>query len=147
MRGASALQEVLNLSPDQRMRVFVVWEPVLATDIAPASTAVMARVHDRRVAQYWDPKLLVSRELIRTAKADPSRLGKGEIRDVVWDAVAVYERGAEWTDGLPFPSYYGGPVVEVAEELRAALAIASSAEVPSKSPEHHPHDERGNPRQ
>jgi hypothetical protein len=38
----------------QDVRVFVIWEPVLATDFTAPSTAALARIPDLRAAQYWD---------------------------------------------------------------------------------------------
>ena len=36
------------------MRVFVIWEPVLSSDLFAPSTSSLKRVSDPRVSQYWD---------------------------------------------------------------------------------------------
>ena len=47
----------------------------------------------------------------------------GETGDdsIVWDIVAVYERGKLWDQAPPESSYSGGVVVEVIDETRAAI--------------------------
>lgn len=82
------------------LRVFVVWEPVLPTDLAAPSTATMERLSDIRVRQFWDPKRLLSREL-----------GEHDRSSVVWDYVAIYRAGEAWADAPPKPMYAGSPVV------------------------------------
>ncbi len=81
------------------VRVFVVWEPVLATDFAAPSTAALARVSDLRAAQYWDRKRTLS-----------FLLGEHNRSTVVWDHIAVYAPGTLWQDTLPKPVYSDNPV-------------------------------------
>jgi hypothetical protein len=98
------------------MKVFVVWEPVLATDWGPPRAAALARVSDARVTQFWDrPRVLSA--AIRSAgdRAPGTRRVKGPI---VWDYVAVFPAGVRWGDRYPDPSYAGAPVLDVIDELR-----------------------------
>jgi hypothetical protein len=82
--------------------VFVVWEPVLATDLAAPSTAALARVPDVRTTQYWD------------RKRDLSHLmGEHNRASVVWDYIAVYAPGGIWQDAPPRPVYSDHPVRDV----------------------------------
>ncbi|SRR6266699_1878996 len=50
--GASALEALLESQSDSHLRVFVIWEPVLATDLSAPSTVALRRIHDPRVKQY-----------------------------------------------------------------------------------------------
>ena len=100
MQGASALEELLKEQRDPRIRVFVVWEPVLPTDFAAPSTLTLRRISDPRATQYWDKQHLVSRLL----DVDPS--------SVVWDYVAVYEPGKMWDQAPPEPLYSHVPVIK-----------------------------------
>jgi len=61
------------------VRVFVIWEPVLATDFTAPSTAALARIPDLRASQYWDRKRALS-----------NLLGESNRSTVVWDYIAVY---------------------------------------------------------
>jgi len=101
----------------------VVWEPVLITDLAPPSTGVLSRLSDTRAAQFWDKELRLSRAMIQTARkhqllSDEEIPGEG---DIVWDFVAIYPPGVTWEELPPVPAYYGYPVVDVIDEVRARL--------------------------
>lgn len=97
----------------KRVRVLVVWEPVLPTDWGPPSSAGLNRIADARGIQFWDHDRLVSR-----------LLGERDRRSIVWDHVAVYPAGAIWNQQSPQPLYEGGPVVKVMGPLRDALRKA-----------------------
>ena len=125
MRGASALDEMFAAFPGGRLRVQVVWEPVIRTDIAPPVSRVLGLIDDARVAQYWDPQRVLSADLVRGVNAEPARYGFEEALPpdfVAWDVVAVFAASARWEGDLPVPAYFGGPVVEVIEEAREAIA-------------------------
>jgi hypothetical protein len=92
------------------VRVFVVWEPVLATDLTTPSTATLARVPDLRATQYWD------------RKRDLSHLmGERNRSTVVWDYVAVYAPGELWQDAPPKPVYSDDPVRDVIGGAKDAI--------------------------
>ena len=127
MRGASALEGVLAEFPDARLRVLVVWEPVLKSDVAAPLTRVLGLLHDRRVAQYWDPGRVVSTDLVRTVNKNPGSYGRDEPLPpgfVAWDVVAVFSTTARWEHDVPMPAYYGGPVRDVIDDTRNAITGA-----------------------
>ena len=93
--------------------MFVVWEPVLLTDWAAPSTAVLRRAADRRAQQYWDKGRLLSKAM-----------GEKDDDSIVWDSVAVYPPGARWQDAPPKPQFFDGPVVRVVPALRQAIQQA-----------------------
>ncbi len=83
------------------------------TDFAAPGAAALKRIPDLRANQFWDKQRLIS-----------SSIGAHNRRGVVWDYIAVYPRGAIWTGKPPQPLYEGGPVVQVVDPARAALAQA-----------------------
>lgn len=101
MRGASATETLLKDVNDPDVRVFVVWEPVLATDLAPPSTATLARLSDTRAVQYWDKGRVLSH-----------LMGEHDRSSVVWDYIAVYPPGALWNEIPPKPAYSANPVAD-----------------------------------
>jgi hypothetical protein len=120
VRGASALEEVLAERRDAKLRAIVVWEPVIWSDVAPPLSAVLARLHDARVTQFWDPGRLLSRAMVGKWK----RMGKMAGLDddtIVWDWVGLYDTGERWQDGPPAPRYHGYPVVHAVADLRRNL--------------------------
>ena len=110
MRGASALQLLLETETDSHLRVFVIWEPVLATDLGAPSTITLRRIHDPRVKQYWDLNRVLSHAM-----------GEHDRPSVVWDYIAVYKPEQIWADARPQPDFTGRPVVRFIEGTRTAL--------------------------
>jgi hypothetical protein len=100
------------------VKVFVIWEPVLATDLAAPSTAALARIPDVRAAQYWDRKRALSH-----------LLGERNRSTVIWDYIAVYAPGTLWQDALPKPVYSDHPVRDVISGAKDAVRrlLASGA--------------------
>ena len=110
MQGASATGQLLREINSHDLRVFVIWEPVLATDFAAPSTAALARIPDARAAQYWDRKRALSH-----------LLGEHNRPTVVWDYIAVYAPGTLWQDALPKPVYSDNPVRDVISGAKASV--------------------------
>jgi hypothetical protein len=107
--------------PDRKLRVLVVWEPILATDWRSPSGSTLARISDQRAQQFWDPKHLVAQQLSRIAKdkpqADPDCcVSKG----TNWDEAILYAPLSKWSDG-PTPLFWNGPVVKVIPRLESRL--------------------------
>ncbi len=125
MRGASALEKVLEEERSTRIRAFLVWEPVLWTDFGPPSTRRLASVPDARVAQYWDSEHLVSN--LVTSSAWATREGifaqgeKASGRIVAWDLILLFPPGSCGGGALPEPVFHGNPVVTTVSEAREHL--------------------------
>lgn len=125
MRGASALDQLLADFPDAHLRVQVVWEPVLKSDIAAPLTRVLGLLNDRRVTQYWDPDRVISADVVRSVNEDPTRYRREEKLPpgfISWDVVAVFATSARWERDLPVPVHYDGPVVYAIDATREAIA-------------------------
>jgi hypothetical protein len=125
VRGASALNQLLAEFPDAKLRVQVVWEPVLKTDIAAPLSRVLGLLSDKRVEQYWDPGRVLSGDLVRSVNANPVKYGRQEpLPDgfIAWDVVAVFGKSVHWEHDLPAPAHYGGPVVHAIDKTRDAIA-------------------------
>jgi len=110
LQGASALNNLLGEQHDPSIRAFVIWEPVLPTDLGAPSTATLRRLSDLRVSQYWDKDHLVSR-----------LMGESDRASVVWDYVAVYRPGELWGAAPPKPAYSNVPVVHSINGVKNAL--------------------------
>jgi hypothetical protein len=120
--------------PEARLRVQVVWEPVLKTDLTAPMSAVLGLLQDLRVTQYWDPDRVVSTDLVRSANEAPGRYGRDEAFPpgfVAWDVVAVFSRSARWERDVPTALHYGGPVLRAIDATRQALDDALAAAPPT----------------
>jgi len=137
VRGASALQAVLDRVPGEELSVLVVWEPVIASDLGPPTESVRNLLSDPRTVHFWDEDRLLSKTLVHEWTASGIRIESGDRRNpdvTIWDFVAVFPRGAHWNGTLPEASHYGSPVVEQVEEVRAKLFEAMRGERASPSP-------------
>jgi hypothetical protein len=110
VRGASALESLLESQTDSHLSVFVIWEPVLATDLSAPSTITLRRIRDSRVKQYWDSNRVLSHAM-----------GEHDRPSVVWDYIAVYKPEQFWTDAPPQPEFTGRPVMRFIDGTRKAL--------------------------
>jgi hypothetical protein len=113
VRGASALAKLLHDHPSPSLRVLVVWEPVIASDVAPPSPALVAEFADARAELFWDPSRQVSRALLARGDRDP---GFDVSRDgILWDTLLVFPAGARWDGELAPPHDHAGS--DVADDL------------------------------
>jgi len=104
----------------------IVWEPILITDKVGPTSVALARLPDRRVAQFWDRDHELSKRL-----GGPGNFGEKsgakilfDMDEYVWDFVAVYPPEFKWKDTGQGPVFAGGPVVEVIADVRAKLSEA-----------------------
>jgi hypothetical protein len=106
---------------DPDTRLFVVWEPVLDSDVRPPRDTDMRRVRDARAKQFWDPELRVSKAFQQMlARHQVQVTGKRSLVDgeVVWDVIGIFPPGRQWGDA---PAFLGGPVINVKQETLTAL--------------------------
>ena len=113
--------------PNLRITVVVVWEPILPTDWRKPTTSTLTRLSDARVAQFWDPHHLASREIERRLAAKNIAFHGHASRGNLWDLAVLYPAGQQFQDALPAPAFIDGPIVEVAPELQKQLQRLVSA--------------------
>jgi hypothetical protein len=116
---------VLSEHPKARIRVLVVWEPILATDLGPPLPWVLSGISDHRAMQFWDSRRALSAELNHGAVADPSgslAAFTDEIGSTFWDVIALFPPGVRWDSPPPNPSDWHYPVVAHLEEVRKHLS-------------------------
>ena len=123
MQGVSATADVLRGTPNAKVKVFVIWEPIIFSDLTWPTDSVLMRIADSRAAQLYDGKHLVSKalqaEMLAHGVVGQDYFVKDEY---VWDAAAVYAPGVRWESGAaPKPDFVGAPVVAVSDRLGAYL--------------------------
>lgn len=85
-------REVLETIASEKLKIFVVWEPILRTDNAVASRKATTFFADPRVEHFWVDSQSVG-ELFQPAidlKTEPA-----------WDVYLVYPRDAKWKGTQP----------------------------------------------
>jgi hypothetical protein len=133
LRGASALADVLRANPNSRLRVFVIWEPVLSTDWGTPSEALTANIPDRRVVQFFDHDRRLSAMLGGVPRIESLALDRKisfRMKDVIWDTALVYPPGVAW--GSP-AKLMVAPVVKFAAALSSFLPPPLPGDSPSRS--------------
>jgi hypothetical protein len=120
--GSSAVQELLIRHPERKIRVLVVWEPILATDWRPPSESTLARMPDSRVRQFWDPTHAVAGKLSEIVKQKPPQPEPGCCvqNGFSWDDAILYAPREHWKDE-PTSVFWNGPVVRIIPALENAL--------------------------
>ena len=106
---------------------------MIPTDWAPPMSSVLGRLSDRRVQQYWDPNHALARQMQVDARAPQPTPDCCERNGVLWDLAAVYPKGRRWDKKLPAATIFNGPVVEMADEIEAALVAPEGSRSPVAS--------------
>lgn len=109
----------MQTAPNAKVKVFVIWEPIIFSDFAVPTDSVLRHVADSRAAQYYDRDHLVSKALQAQMLAHGVTGQKYFVKDeYVWDAMAVYAPGVRWESGAgPKPDFVGAPVVDASARL------------------------------
>jgi hypothetical protein len=123
LQGASATNALLQNAPNAKVKVFAIWEPITFSDLTVPSDAVLRRITDSRVSEYYDRNHLVSKalqaQLLTRGVTGQDHLVKNEY---VWDTVAVYPAGVRWENGAGAkPDFVGAPVVRVSQRVAGYL--------------------------
>jgi hypothetical protein len=136
LQGASAIQQTLEAVPSPLVRIFVIWEPVLPSDLWAPKNSTLSLIPDRRAMQFWDRGHLLSKKIVEAARSNPAAiLGERRLKgSIIWDFVGLYPRGVRWDAAFPTAKFAGSPVLDVIDELRIHLAEAQAAERRSAQP-------------
>ena len=103
------------------MRVFVVWEPILASDFMAPTTGALRRISDIRARHYWDEDHVLAKVMKRDARPPQPEEECCDNDGVLWDLAAFYPQGARWEERMPPAVLFDGPVYRIAEKMNAAL--------------------------
>lgn len=83
--------------PDDRVRVYVVWDPIFGGRFDQASQELADRFPDKRVTYFKDPTSLAGDLWKRVLEIQ---------REIAWDVYMLYSGGAEWKTDPPKPDYW-----------------------------------------
>jgi hypothetical protein len=117
LRGASAVQKLLEEYPAVGARVFAVWEPVRFMDWQRPTTAALHRLSDPRVTQFWDHDHLLANKM--AAENQPNCC---KAHEILFDLAAIYPSGSIWSDHLPHPDVFDGPIFRIIPNIQPLLS-------------------------
>jgi hypothetical protein len=110
------MEKVLKDVADERVRVYVIWDPIFGGDFNGESKKLSNKFADKRVSYFKDPNSLAGNLWESVLKTE---------REIAWDVYLLYGAGAEWDKDPPQPDYWmhqlGG--VTKAPRLNAAKFI------------------------
>ncbi len=96
--------------PSDKVRVYVIWQPMLPTDWVRPTTGALARLSDPRAAQFWDRDHALAKQMGRDARPPQPEPECCLKKDILWDLAAIYPKGVTWSDRLPTAALFDGPV-------------------------------------
>lgn len=90
------MQKVLSNIPDKRIRLYIVWLPVLRSDNRAAAEKRVNEFSDPRLTYFWDENRITGlrwQPILR-------------IRDLAWDVYLVYGLDNSWNDNPSVPDFW-----------------------------------------
>jgi hypothetical protein len=91
--GQGIVRASFEAFPDERLRGYVIWVPMLPTDNAEAAKAEEGLFPDERITHWYDA---------HKAAADAWSSFVG-LTTTTWDVYALYDASATWEQGVPPP--------------------------------------------
>jgi hypothetical protein len=115
------MQQVLKAVPDDRLRAYIVWLPMIPGDSREWAKTRTAEFSDKRLSYYWDGERLSGKEWQKV-------LG---LKSVAWDVYFLYGAANVWDKEPAVPDFWmhqlGG--VTTAPRLNEAAFEAKVKEV------------------
>ena len=84
--------------PNARVKVFVMWTPIMPNDTRSAATAGSAYLPDPRAEHYWDLWNFTSKLLTQQLKYPPP--------EFAWDMLVLYKPHIVWREQPPDPTAF-----------------------------------------
>jgi hypothetical protein len=91
------VQNVLKAVDDDRVRVYVIWDPIFGGNFDKAAKNLSGRFLDKRASYYKDPDSLAG-----TLWKNVLELN----REIAWDVYLLYGADAQWEKEPPKPDYW-----------------------------------------
>ena len=104
-------KEILEAVTDEKLKVYVVWTPVLQEDDRQAAVKAIGNVPDERASHFWDADKSLGFSFGKFIT-----LPRG--RELAWDVYFVFDEAAEWIEGPPKPTYWMHQLGTDARKLR-----------------------------
>jgi len=87
---------VLDRMDDPKLRIHVIWGPMLGGETEADAREAAALMPDPRAAHYWTGAHTLAEAL---------RAPAGLKEELAWDTFLVFAPGARWEDAPPSPAY------------------------------------------
>lgn len=106
VKGYRYMRKLLQEIPDPRLKMLIVWEPMLSGDTRALSLKMARMAEDRRIVyQSWDPGRVTGDTYTALLQAEDDRWTAGD--STAWDVYFLYEGDVVWENGRPTaPTYW-----------------------------------------
>lgn len=104
-------RHVLDRIDDPRLRVYVVWGPMLERETEAEARGATVYLPDGRATHFWTPLQTLAEMLTPAAGLPPG--------ERAWDTFQLFAPGVTWEETPPVPSY----LMHVGKPLPAALRL------------------------
>lgn len=105
IKGYRYMRKLLDEIPDERLKMYVVWEPMLSGDTRKLSEKMARKAEDpRMVYQAWDEARITGEAWTRVMLDGDDRWSA---TGPAWDVYYLYGADVEWTEDAPsVPDYW-----------------------------------------
>ena len=97
MKAVVELQQILEKHPDGKIKVMLLWGPLMQTDTSSITRRMMQYIRDERVDNYWDLWRWGYRTYTENLKIPEFE---------AWDLFIFYEAGKKWEGTPPVPTFW-----------------------------------------
>ncbi|MDA1049454.1 MAG: hypothetical protein O3C40_03105 [Planctomycetota bacterium] len=92
-------KEILEAVNHDKLKVYVVWTPVLREDDRQAAVKAVRQVPNERATHFWDADKSLGLALGKVVELPRDR-------ELAWDVYFAFGATAEWGDGPPNPAHW-----------------------------------------
>jgi hypothetical protein len=92
-------ERVLSKTRSEKLKVFVIWLPMVEGDSRDAAAEAIKLLGDVRVSHFWDSRKEMARAFGKVI-GQPN----GKQPRLAWDFYAVFGPSAKWKDDVPEPA-------------------------------------------
>jgi len=82
---------------DDRVRVYVIWDPIYGGNFDVEARRLSGGFRDKRVSYFKDPDSLAGKQWEQVLNTQ---------REIAWDVYLLYRADAQWNQELPKPDYW-----------------------------------------
>ena len=95
--GFSKMTSVLKTIADDRLRAYVIWDPIFGGPFNGEARNLARSFPDKRVRYFKDPTSMAGNLWERVLKTG---------REIAWDVYLLYDAEAQWNDRPPPPGFW-----------------------------------------
>ena len=102
VKGFRYMRKILEEIPDKRLKMYVVWEPMLSGDTRALSEKMSKKGTDPRIVyQSWDETRITGQKWTEVMQSDKKDEWNNKATGPAWDVYFLYNGDVEWEKNQP----------------------------------------------